>query len=214
MTEQPFWDDCLVNEPCCSEFLSSWEKIRDDVFFAIENYPQFFVDYPKYKINLPGSDKRVRMYENDWKVTAWSKFDGQYSEVDRVGKKLGNSVEKLFNRYIKKNIPNTYAIIEKYQEQGILANVFVSILSPGSVIHPHQGHLNDYMRCHIGLVCDPGCKITVGDVTRTWEPGKLIAFKDGGPYYHSVKHEGENDRIIFSFDLKLDYLRNGNYILG
>jgi len=207
MTEPEFWDDRLLDEPCCSEFLSNWEILKRDVSFAIETYPQFFVDYPKYKITLPGTDKRVRMYENDWKVTAWSKFDELYSEVDRVGKKLGDNVERLLNRYIKKNIPETYAIIEKYQQQEILANVFVSILSPESVIHPHQGHSKEYMRCHIGLVCDPECKITVGETTRTWEPGKLIAFKDGGPYYHSVRHEGTQDRIIFSFDLKLDYLK-------
>lgn len=207
MTEPAFWDSYLLEEPCCKEFLDNWSNLKRDVFFAIEKYPQFFVDYPKYKVTLPGTDQKVRMYENTWKVTAWSRFDEMYSEVDRVGKKLGDSVEKLLNRYIKKNIPDTYAIIEKYQQQDVLSNVFVSILSPGTVIHPHQGHSKEYMRCHIGLVCDPECKITVGDETKTWEEGKLIAFKDGGPYYHSVKHEGNCDRIIFSFDLKLDYLK-------
>jgi aspartyl/asparaginyl beta-hydroxylase (cupin superfamily) len=64
------------------------------------------------------------------------------------------------------------------------------------------------MRIHLGLVCDPECKITVGDETMTWEEGKILAFKDGGPHYHQVKHNGNKDRYILSIDLKLDYLEN------
>jgi aspartyl/asparaginyl beta-hydroxylase (cupin superfamily) len=62
------------------------------------------------------------------------------------------------------------------------------------------------MRIHMGLICDPECKITVDAETKTWTEGKILAFKDGGPYYHSVVHNGTKDRYIFSFDLSLEYL--------
>jgi hypothetical protein len=59
----------------------------------------------------------------------------------------------------------------------------------------------------MGLDCDPGCVITVGNEQRVWENGKIIAFKDGGPYPHSVKHNGTKQRIIASFDVDLSYLK-------
>ena len=34
MSEPEFWDDRLVNEPCCGEFLTNWEIVKRDVFFA------------------------------------------------------------------------------------------------------------------------------------------------------------------------------------
>jgi aspartyl/asparaginyl beta-hydroxylase (cupin superfamily) len=64
------------------------------------------------------------------------------------------------------------------------------------------------MRIHLGLVCDPECVITVGDQSRVWREGEIIAFKDGGPYLHSVAHNGTADRWVLVFDLTLDYLRS------
>jgi aspartyl/asparaginyl beta-hydroxylase (cupin superfamily) len=87
-----------------------------------------------------------------------------------------------------------------------LRNVFVSRLIPNSTINPHRGWTPDYLRMHLCLVADPGCKMTVGDVTRTWEVGELMAFKDGGPYLHHVKHRGQHERIILSYDIDLNYV--------
>jgi hypothetical protein len=55
-------------------------------------------------------------------------------------------------------------------------------------------------------VDDSGCSIKVGQETRHWQAGQLLAFKDGGPYSHSVRHEGSRDRIILSVDLRLSGL--------
>jgi aspartyl/asparaginyl beta-hydroxylase (cupin superfamily) len=79
-------------------------------------------------------------------------------------------------------------------------------LIPGSIINPHHGWTDDFLRIHLGLICDPECKITVGDETKTWEEGKILAFKDGGPFLHSVEHKGTTERIILSVDVKLSYL--------
>ena len=47
----------------------------------------------------------------------------------------------------------------------------------------------------------------MGPVTRTWQTGQFLAFKDGGPHLHSVVHEGQHERIILSYDLSLNYLK-------
>jgi aspartyl/asparaginyl beta-hydroxylase (cupin superfamily) len=92
------------------------------------------------------------------------------------------------------------------EEAGHLRNGFVSRLRPGSVIHPHRGWTNQYLRIHMGLLCDPACRLTVGTETHAWRPGQLLAFKDGGPYLHSVRHDGSRDRVVVSFDLRLSYV--------
>jgi aspartyl/asparaginyl beta-hydroxylase (cupin superfamily) len=207
MSEPAFWDSYLEEEPISKAIKDNWQTIRDEVLGFKEKYPQFFVDYPKFKIVDEETNERVRMYENDWKVSGFTKFDESYKEIQRVNRRLGDNLNKLIERYLKKFLPTVDALIKPYEAQGLLSNGFVSILSPGTIIKPHTGYSNEYMRIHLGLIPDSDCKITVGSETRTWEEGKLLAFKDGGPYKHSVKHEGTHDRYIFSFDLKLDYLK-------
>ena len=200
--EPAFWENYLSEEPICKDIISNFHNIKNDVLKFKEKHPKFFVDYPKFKVTNPDTQEPERLYQNNWKVTAFSKFDSDYNEVDRVGKKLGDNVQSLIERYVKRDIPITYNLVQKYN----LTNVFVSVLSPGSIIRPHQGHSKKYMRIHMGLICDPECKITVDTETKTWTEGKILAFKDGGPYYHSVVHNGTKDRYIFSFDLSLEYL--------
>ena len=103
-------------------------------------------------------------------------------------------------------LPVSSSTIGPLEAQGHLRNVFVSRLIPGSVINPHRGWTPDYLRVHLCLVEDPGCRITVGPQTRTWCTGEILAFKDGGPHLHSVVHEGQHERIILSYDLSLRYL--------
>jgi len=208
MNEPAFWEDYLIDEPICREFIKKWRQIRREVLITKFLFPKFVGAYPKFKISDLNTGKRVKMYENDWRVAPMSKFDTDYAEVNTVVRKAGKGkdLESLITRYRKWVYPTIHNIIKKPEKEGILANVFVSILSPGTIIRPHQGYSKKYMRIHLGLLCDPKCKITVGDETRTWEEGKLLSFKDGGPYYHSVFHSGINDRYILSVDLKLDYL--------
>jgi hypothetical protein len=205
--EPAFWQDKLVEEPICKALVENWESIRDEVLSLRETHPKWFAKYPKFKIEDPETNQSVRMYDNDWTITALSKLSETYEvENNRAEKTSGSSLEKLVKRYRSKLLPTLHSIVDQPDQDGILTNIFVSILSPGVIIRPHQGYSKEYMRIHMGLVCDSKCKITVGDETKTWEEGKLLAFKDGGPYYHSVVHNGMNDRYILSFDLKLEYL--------
>lgn len=205
--EPAFWQDQLIEEPICKRMMENWEAIRDEILSLKETHSNWFVNYPKFKIEDPETHQNVRMYDNNWTITALSRLSETYeAENNRAEKTGGDKLEKLVKRYRSKLLPTLHNIVNQPDQDGILTNIFVSILSPGVIIRPHQGYSKDYMRIHLGLICDPKCKLTVGEETKTWEPGKVLAFKDGGPYYHSVVHAGIDDRYILSFDLKLDYL--------
>lgn len=204
--EPYFWDQYLYEEPICKSLVDNWQTIRDELLKLNEKYPQFYGPYPKYKIIDSETQKKVKMYENNWTVGPISKYDVHHMELNTIHKKYSLDLLDTISKYRKRLLPTIHKIISQEEETGNLANSFVSIIGPGTIIRPHQGYSNEFMRIHLGLICDPQCKITVGEETRTWEEGKLLAFKDGGPYYHSVFHNGINDRYILSIDLKLDYL--------
>jgi len=217
--EPEFWEDYLQDEPFCRTLKRYWWLIAWELRFKQALFPnaRLFVgkdfkwmnEYPNRKVKDPITGKSVKMYENTWEAMPWSLVDDLYRpEVDRIVRKLkaGETVESLIKKYRWIGAPIIHNIVKGPEKKGILRNVFLSKLSPGSIIRPHNGLSNDYMRVHLGLQCDPGCKITVGDVTKTWEDGKILAFKDGGPYPHSVVHNGKRDRYIMAFDLRLDYV--------
>ena len=207
MDEPRFWEEYLKEEPICKQLCENWEIIKDEVLNFKTNYSNFFTKYPKFKVEDPKTKEKVKMYENDWVITALSKLSEGYNvENSKAEKTGGSSLEKLVKRYRPKLLPTLNSIIGDLDKDETISNVFVSILSPGIIIKPHVGYSKEYMRIHLGLVCDPECKITVGEETKTWEEGKILAFKDGGPYYHQVKHDGTIDRYILSVDIKLSYL--------
>lgn len=200
-TEPYFWDDRLAKLPICVDLVKNYPQIKKEVLAFISN-PEALHDYPKYKIY--GSDNYL--YENYWKAVPISRFKDEY-----ISENSNEQEMEFINGVIdnaKQNCPTIQNIISKLESEGNLANSFISRLVPGSIIHPHTGWAQNWMRIHLGLVCDPKCEIKVGEETRIWKEGKLIAFKDGGPYMHSVKHNGETERIILSVDISLDYIQN------
>ena len=189
--EPPFWDDKLHRIPWCRELQEKAETIRAEVLVLVENFRPF-MPYPKY----------ANLYNNTWDAFPLSIFQGEHIELSK--EKLSVDMAPLV-RLLRAQVPVTSGTIATMEKQGHLRNVFVSRLVPGSVINPHRGWTPDYLRIHLCLVEDPGCRITVGSITRTWERGRLLAFKDGGPYLHNVLHEGQHERIILSYDLSLRY---------
>jgi aspartyl/asparaginyl beta-hydroxylase (cupin superfamily) len=187
--EPPFWDDQLHRIPWCQQLLALAEPIRAEVIELIQRFRPF-MPYPKY----------ANLYDNTWDAFPLSIFQGEHIELSK--QKLAVNMAPLISMFRAK-LPVTSSTISDLEAQGHLRNVFVSRLIPGSVINPHRGWTPDYLRIHLCLIEDPGCSITVGSVTRTWERGQLLAFKDGGPYLHSVRHEGQHERIILSYDLSL-----------
>jgi hypothetical protein len=190
--EPPFWDHVLSQVPWAVDVLSKACEIREEILRFIPQYRPF-MPYPKY----------ANLYNNTWDAFPLSIFQGEHIELSK--EKLALNMDPLIKTF-RKQLPVTSSTISTLEEQGHLRNVFVSRLIPGSIINPHRGWTPDYLRIHLCLIPDPECRITVGLETRSWVVDKLLAFKDGGPYLHSVIHAGTHERIILSYDLSLSYL--------
>jgi aspartyl/asparaginyl beta-hydroxylase (cupin superfamily) len=74
-----------------------------------------------------------------------------------------------------------------------------SILAPHTHIQPHHGMLNTRLICHLPLIVPTGCRLRVGNHTRTVEAGKMLIFDD------SIEHEAWNDsdaiRVVLIFEI-------------
>jgi aspartyl/asparaginyl beta-hydroxylase (cupin superfamily) len=190
--EPPFWTCELPRIPWCQTLKANAADIRLEILSFIGRYRPF-MPYPKY----------ANLYNNTWDAFPLSVFQGEHIELSRNN--LSFNMKPLIATF-RAQLPVTTRMITDLEEQGNLRNVFVSRLIPGSVINPHRGWTPDFLRIHLCLVEDPDCHITVGDETVTWTEGELLAFKDGGPYLHAVQHQGQLERIVISFDLKLTYV--------
>jgi len=198
-----FWHDIIKDAPICQELMANWEPIRDEVVEYLKN-PAALWNYPKYSVNYQNAT--YDLYSHYWKAAPMSAFEAEY--IDQGANPFQLEILYKVIKAGKKACPTLNSIISPLERDGHLRNSFLSRLVPGSIIRPHDGTSMNFMRVHLGLVCDPGCKITVGGETQTWKEGKLIAFKDGGPHLHSVKHEGTHERIVVSCDIRIDsYLK-------
>jgi hypothetical protein len=189
--EPAFWNAHLHQIPLCVELSQHFEAIQQELLAFIDG-SQPFMPYPKY----------ANLYVNTWDAFPLSKFQGEFVELSKQN--LNFNLERLV-AFARGRLPTLSGLIAPLEAQGHLRNVFVSRLLPGSVINPHRGWTPDFLRMHLGLRCDPNCRITVGEETQTWTPGQWLAFKDGGPYLHSVRHEGTQERIVLAIDLTLRY---------
>lgn len=203
MQEPRFWDGIIKDAPICQELLNNFDKIKKEALDFIAD-PAILFDYPQYRVHYNDTDYNI--YENYWKAVPMSRYEQEYIDTKSTPEQM-KMIEGIIARS-KQRCPIINSIIYPLEKDGNLANSFISRLIPGSKINPHDGTTSNFMRIHLCLIEDPGCKITVGDQTRAWEEGKLLAFKDGKPYLHSVKHEGTHERVVLSVDVRLDpYLR-------
>ena len=75
----------------------------------------------------------------------------------------------------------------------------ISVLQPGTEIRPHHGPTNTRIRLQMGLKVSKEAFITVGNETRTWEEGKILAFDDS--FTHSVVNGGNEPPIALISDV-------------
>lgn len=78
-----------------------------------------------------------------------------------------------------------------------------SRLAAGAHVMPHVGWAASVYRLHLGLVVPPGCRLRVGDETRSWADGRCLIFDD------TVEHEAWNESDRPRGVLLLDFLRPG-----
>jgi aspartyl/asparaginyl beta-hydroxylase (cupin superfamily) len=98
--------------------------------------------------------------------------------------------------------PRTVAAIEAiplYGVPGRTPNVLFSRLTPGAHIPPHTGFINTRLICHLPLIVPEGCAFRVGNETRPWREGELLAFDD--TIEHEAWNRGASDRTVLIFDV-------------
>jgi hypothetical protein len=218
-SEPEFWDDVVRLLPVCIELEENFEKIRKEFFlFASKNIHsdskiKRFLNYPNLQIqNQHKNSEQSNLYSGDWNVcfagtdASSSKEWGNYELLEKIVKwKTKISMNSQID-YAKSQFQTFNSIVENHADKGQCSGAVFSILKPGALIHPHNGSDNT-MRCHMCIYGDDECTITVGNKTRTWTEGRILSFKDGPPYMHSVKHNGTKDRVVLIFNFDLDYLR-------
>ena len=76
---------------------------------------------------------------------------------------------------------------------------YFSTITPQTHILPHSGFTNAHLRCHLTLSTSDGCRIRVGEETRSWVNGELLIFDD--TYEHEVWNDSPNERVVLLFDV-------------
>lgn len=200
-----FWDDVIVNEPLCKALTDNFHLIEKEVLSYISK-PDSLHDYPKYRVH---NNKLI--YEKYWKAAPFTKFNGEYVDLKTDDEYKSNFLENAIHR-ARSNCPTLISLISDYENKNILRNGFISKLIPGTIINPHVGWTDKFLRTHLCLVADPECFIVVVNEKRVWEKGKFLAFKDSD--MHRVTHKGKNERVVVSVDISIDYLNDNGYNIG
>ena len=214
-----FHENKITELKLVSDLTKNYQQIKTEVLNLYNNNYNVLHDYPQY--NIPGYDC---LWEKYWKCAPYTQFEGEHVEIhgnsnvkyvwddhnNRVieGSDSSETYKKVLEltSLTKTICPTLYKVVEDGDKAGYFRNGFISVLKPGSILNPHFGWTQKFLRVHLGIQCDTECKITVGKRTQTWQEGKILAFCDGDT--HSVKHLGTIPRIITSIDVNINWLRD------
>ncbi|WP_295362124.1 aspartyl/asparaginyl beta-hydroxylase domain-containing protein [Arenimonas sp.] len=76
---------------------------------------------------------------------------------------------------------------------------FFSRLRPGTHIPPHHGATNTRTIVHLPLIIPPDCAIRVGNDTRQWQRGEILAFDD--TIEHEAWNRSQEARVVLILDV-------------
>jgi hypothetical protein len=222
-----FWNEEIMDIPICQDLCKNWEKIRDEALLYLSKPHPLSRDkspvlkYPTYtRPSLDDPSIKQKVYDGTWGIAPLGiKKPKNYKDNKNFDHNpLFGTSEKFLEKYTKWNtgktvdenlefqstqFPYFHEILERHDE-GCLMSAALSLLTPGSVINPHTGG-DHFIRCHLCLVNDEQCSMTVNYETRKWENGKITAFEDR--VRHSVIHAGTEDRLVLLFDISIDYAK-------
>lgn len=75
---------------------------------------------------------------------------------------------------------------------------YFSVMGAKTKVKPHCGFLNTRIRCHLGLVVPPDCRMRVGTETRSWAEGTCLVFDDS--FEHEVSNMSNHGRTVLLLD--------------
>jgi len=81
-----------------------------------------------------------------------------------------------------------------------LSEAGFSILEAGAKLEPHVGWTDQFMRCHLPLICTPKAYLSVEGEQYIWTEGKIVVFDDMKEHY--AVNESDIDRVVLIVDFK------------
>jgi aspartyl/asparaginyl beta-hydroxylase (cupin superfamily) len=215
-SEPPFWDNFIEKEPICQSLIQNYDDIKKEALNLKTKYDLLFLNYPVTSINTKKKDHYFIKQQTKWKISPFfgARYDPNAKRRSSEIQLIPSDIAAFFTRLL---CPKTHSILKEKFKDKIVLNAYFTQLSPGSIITPHYHPISNgihRMNIHLGIVCDPECKITVGEETRAWKEGKILSFKNSGPYRHSVEHKGTQNRIILIVELDVKYLEQYGVFSG
>jgi hypothetical protein len=75
-------------------------------------------------------------------------------------------------------------------------------IGPQTIVFPHSDEqLVRTVRVHMGMRCDPGCTMQIGEQVRTWELARCFVFDSAD--LHIVRHVGTRERVSLLLEIDL-----------
>jgi aspartate beta-hydroxylase len=163
--------------PTCVKLEQSWEAIRDELMYALDNRRGFQHYVRRYddKQNDPNSE-----VPKEWKALYLKDHLQEFPE----------------NRAM---CPETIRIID--DEPRVENYVFFSALDPGGHIAPHHSTYNWIFVMHLGLIVpeNADCVMRVGNAEpKRWKEGKSHVFD--ASFEHEAWNRGDTTRFILLID--------------
>lgn len=219
-TEPPFWEDILQDEPIFKRLVDNFEVIEKEIIrlFKINKLIKVFYKYPVQKKNLKfkGTDWWFIDEDTNWKLSPV--FGAKHDKnIHKRTSKFKVYYYEFIAFIVRTLCPQTTKFLRKEFNEGKIINTSINVLHPGSTIRPHRHptfNNKHRMNYHLAITDDPEAYLTVGYETKSWKRGNILAFKNSGPYRHSVVHNGKNIRIILMLELDVEYLNQYGVFKG
>lgn len=172
LVAKPWHDKGLF--PMCAKLEESWEAIRDELSYALNNRRGF------QQFVRRGTDKQTAEdagVPRQWKALYLKEHTEEFPE----------------NRA---TCPETVKIVA--DEPRLENYVFFSALDPGGFIAPHHATYNWVFNIHLGLVVPDNrsdiCGVRVKDEAKGWEEGKCHVFDSS--FEHEAWNKADSTRFI------------------
>ena len=213
-TEPPFWEDILEREqePLFKRLIDNFDVIEKEILrlYKVSKFVKLFYRYPVQKSDLKFKNADGWFIEESTKWTLTPIFGAKHdANIRKRTSKLWVLTLEGLAFVIRYLCPQTTKLLREDFHNAKILNSSINVIHPNSEIKPHKHPLlnnKHRMNYHLCITDDPDAQLTVGDETKSWKRGEILAFKNSGPYRHSVIHKGKNTRIILMLEIDVDYL--------
>eukprot|EP01112_Ceratiomyxa_fruticulosa_P010714 TRINITY_DN2844_c0_g4_i1.p1 TRINITY_DN2844_c0_g4~~TRINITY_DN2844_c0_g4_i1.p1 ORF type:complete len:342 (+),score=56.25 TRINITY_DN2844_c0_g4_i1:189-1214(+) len=178
LTAQPFHDYVKEHE-WVKRLESSYPVILEELMGVLNsNGKDSFVEY----VGDGTQEEKGTMTEGkgDWKVLYFYHNFVRQEDICRL-------------------CPKTAKILDDLGDNILRGMLCFSAIEPGTHILPHTGPSNMRLTAHLGMTNCENVLVTVGEITQSYEDGKVIVFDDS--FRHEVYHKGKERRITLMLDL-------------